>query len=420
MRCLTTPESNTYCGTSTLQDCLDGIRTILGSSAVDGTWIEEFERTCAEVVDCAHAVTFGAGRMALYAVLKALEIGPGDEVILPGFTCVVVPNAILYCGARPIYADIDPRTFNIDVEDVERKITPRTRAILAQHTFGLPCDVRAIRTLAHDRGIDVIEDWAHALGAQSDPGLEGCLRRIAFFSTDHTKVITTSTGGAVATDDDELAARLLAIQQATPFPSRIRTAQMVATLVTEHFLTHPRLYPIGKYVQALGIYLGLLRFFRDEGRVVKPPGYPERLTNVQARIGVSQLSRLTENVQYRRAMAHAYDNVLGLYSSMLRFSTPTHVFLRYSFLVTDREAVERAFDGVVKLDVWFTSVTAGRTKHLHEIGYVQGTCPVAEWVAQHIVNLPTHFRVANLPGILNVLTRLRRDQAGGMFTLPNT
>ena len=111
------------------------------------------------------AFAFWKGRVALYAILESLGIGPGDEVIMPGFTCVVVPNAVLYRGAIPIYVDIEETSFTMDVRDIEQKITSRTRAIIVQHTYGIPAEMDAIMAVAAQAGVAVIEDCAHALGS---------------------------------------------------------------------------------------------------------------------------------------------------------------------------------------------------------------------------------------------------------------
>ncbi|TBR22055.1 aminotransferase DegT, partial [bacterium] len=138
-----------YCifsGTNTWAECASALKSLAGlGPLLEGPAIEEYERRFAEAAGTRRAFSFAAGRHALYRLLEALDIGAGDEVILPAFTCVVVPNAILYRGARPVFVDIAPGTYNIDPSLIETKITPRTRAVIAQHTFGKLCDIDAVK-----------------------------------------------------------------------------------------------------------------------------------------------------------------------------------------------------------------------------------------------------------------------------------
>lgn len=397
-----------YSGTNTWQECELALRLLWHGRELDaGPHIQAYERRFAEAAGTEFAFSFASGRMGLYAMLEALKIGPGDEVIVPAFTCVVVPNAILYRGARPVYVDIGPRTFNIDVQKIEEKITHKTKAILAQHTFGLVCDIDAIAEIAERYGITVIEDGAHALGAVHGGRAVGSLTRVAFFSTDHSKVISTSTGGIVTTSDPDLARTLAAMQAGTPFLSRRRIRAILATFVAEYLLFHPGLYPVGKYAHGVLSKLRLWPYFYDELSLTKPARYPypARLSNAQAQIGLSQLALLDANLTWRRRLAKHYEAWIGAYQGLLNSDGSNHAFLRYTFLVDHRDAWEKHFSPVLDMGVWFRTIAGGRDHNLDEIGYAPGSCPVAEEVARHCVNLPTHQRIRR-PDLL--VERLRR------------
>src|SRR5438309_12079248 len=129
-----------------------------------GSAVDAFERALGQAVHAPHATAFGTGRVALWAILHALGLDEEDEVVLPGYTCVAVPNAVRFAGARPRYADIDPLTFNVTAETCERVLTRRTRALIVAHTYGLPAPMGELRELAEARGLYLIEDAAHALG----------------------------------------------------------------------------------------------------------------------------------------------------------------------------------------------------------------------------------------------------------------
>jgi dTDP-4-amino-4,6-dideoxygalactose transaminase len=370
----------------------------------DGQYIHDYEKVAARYHGVRYAFSFASGRMALYTILEALGIGKGDEVIVPAYTCVVVPNAIIYRGATPVYVDINPATFNIDPSKIEAKITPRTRAILAQHTFGLPCDLDEIIEIARKHGIAVIEDNAQALGAEYKGKKVGGIAQVGFFSSDHTKMISTSTGGMVTTDDRELAHRIDQIYHRCPFLSKSRIRKILFTFVAENFLYHPKLASIGMPLAFSCSKTGLFHFFLDEGKTEKPIDYPypARLSNIQAKIGIRQLRELEKNIAHRREIAQSYDGIFGLYPEQFDGSRTDrkHVFLRYSFLVDDPALVRKKFYKYLYLGDWFDSVALGRNRDFQKIFYREGECPIGEKVARHSVNLPTHPKIENPPKLI--------------------
>ena len=386
-----------FAGTNSVGEVGLALEALMGRIPMnEGPAIQEYERRFAEIVGVQHAFSFATGRMGLYALLEALDIGQGDEVIIPAFTCVVVPNAILYRGARPVYVDIDPHSYNIDAAKIEAQIGPKTRAIIAQHTFGLVCDIEDIQAIARRHNLIVLEDCAHALGARLGKHAAGSFGTAAFFSTDHTKVISTGTGGMVTTHDSGLAKALESIYLQTPFLPDRKVRMGLAAFVSEIPLFHSRVCVLGKSLNLLLWRLGLHQgYFLDELQMAKPTAYPypARLSNVQARIGLSQLASLSKNLAWRRNLARQYEIEVGAHEGLLEVDYANHAFLRYSFLVEDRKAWQGVLDNVMDPDVWFTSIAAGRDRNLEEIGYQPGSCPVAEYVAAHCVNLPTHLGV---------------------------
>jgi dTDP-4-amino-4,6-dideoxygalactose transaminase len=381
-----------FSGSSSLADGLLALRRLVSRGLVDGPDVGRYEGEFARAAGTEHAVSFGAGRMALFALLEALGIGPGDEVIVPAFTCVVVPNAIIYRGAVPVYADIDPQTYNIDAADVERRITSRTRAVIAQHTFGLVCDIERLNAVCSSHSIAVIEDAAHALGASHRGRKVGSLSRAAYFSTDHTKVISTGTGGMATTDDAELAVRLRRIQARTapPSPERVRASLLCAAL--EVVLMHPALYRVGSRV-FWRFAPWRLAFYLDELETDRPNEYPVRLSNAQSALGRAQLRRLEVNLAWRRRLGMTYEAEMGALTGRLEPGAANHAFLRYSFNASDRRAVEDRLASTLDMGRWFTSVVHGRDDHFEKVCYAVGSCPNAEFAAEHCVNLPTHQRV---------------------------
>ena len=333
--------------------------------------------------------------MALFAILEALGIGPGDEVIIPGFTCVVVPNAILYRGARPRYVDIDLRTFNIDPGRIEAAINPRTKALYAQHTFGLVCDIARIREIGRKHGLPVIEDAAHALGASFEGNPVGSLTEAAFFSTDSTKVINTRLGGVATTRDPRLDAALQRIHDATPWLSADRVRNIMRDFLAAVPSADPRFYWLGYLVNSLRGRCRRIFSFDDELETSRPTRYPypTRLSSFQAEIGNLQLETLDANLAHRCAIGTALEERFGVLVGLLAPGASNHAFLRYSFLVKDRAKVEARFAHNYELNVWFTSVLHGRSAGFERVGYTAGSCPNAEFAAAHVVNFPTHPRI---------------------------
>jgi perosamine synthetase len=405
-----------FAGSNTSLEAFHALPAALGLARVgDGPEIAEYESKFAGVAGTRHAISFAAGRMALFALLEALEIKSGDEVVLPAFTCVVVPNAVLYAGARPVYVDIDRSTYNLDPSQLERAITPRTKLIVAQHTFGLICDIDEIKRIAERHGIAVIEDSALALGATHNGRPAGSLARAAYFSTDHTKIISTGIGGMVTTDDDEIASRVRAIQHRSAFLPAWKARLSLLDFAIEAVATHPMLYRWLRFPYKVLWRLGFREaFFRDELSVELPTRYPYpgRLGRAHAQIGLSQLALLPANLAWRRRLGLLYEQTAGQMDGVLAPDATNHAFLRYSWDADDRAKVERIFKHVLEMNPWFTSVVHGRNHDLDAVGYVSGGCPNAEHAAAHCVNLPTHPRVSNpLPLVARLakVTGLKRS-----------
>lgn len=395
-------------GTTTLGDCAVAAGLLAGRGPlVDGPDLAAYEQEFARRVGVGHAVSVASGRVALYALLQAFGVGEGDEVLLQVPTHVVVPNAVRYLGARPVYVDCHLDSCNMDLDDAERKVTARTRALVLQHTFGLPADVDGALDLGRRHGIEVVEDCVHALGATYGGRPVGSHARSAFFSTEETKTITTVMGGMAVTDDADLAARLRAFQESCSWPSARLIRLYLVKYLLHHLLTEPTVYPYTRRVyEWTGKHQVAPEATSDEEkRGLLPDGYEQRLSNAQARLARRQLARLDDNVARRRAAVAEYARRLA----PLGFAPPVAppgadpAMVRYPVWVEDRDAALRATAGHFDLGKWFTSVLE-ESDAPGEVGYEPGSCPRAEAAARHLVNLPTHGRVG--PADLDTITRL--------------
>ena len=235
-----------------------------------GPKVAAFERAFAERHGVRHAFACSSCTTALHLILAAMEIGPGDEVIVPSFTWVATANAVLYCGARPVLVDVDRTTYNIDPAGIADKLSPRTRAIIAVHLFGLCADMDAIAAAAP--GIPIVEDAACASGASWHGQPAGSIGAAAAFSFHPRKSITTGEGGMLTTDDDKLAARVKLFK----FHGVSRDAwKAYGAAATAHYDT----------VLA---------------------GFKYNLTDIASALGIHQLRRLDGFIERRRQIAERY------------------------------------------------------------------------------------------------------------------
>jgi len=242
-----------------------------------GPRVEEFERAFAERVGAPEAVATTSCTTALHLALYASGIGPGDEVIVPSLSFIATANAVWHCGATPVFADVDPLTYNLDPADVERRLTSRTKAVMPVHQVGLPADMDGFMALAERHGLTLVEDAACAIGALHRGRPIGSLGPLACFSFHPRKVITCGEGGMIAVHDPEIAERLRRLRQHAMDQSAL--ARHAATdVVIEH-------YP--------------------------ERGWNARMTDLQAAVGLRQLDVLDVVLSERRRLAERYTEALA-------------------------------------------------------------------------------------------------------------
>jgi len=236
-----------------------------------GPKVRAFEELFAEKHQVKHAIAVTSATTALHLALVALDLGPGDEVIVPAFTWVATANVVLYCGATPVFVDIDPKTFNLDPEDLKKRLTPRTKAIIPVHLFGLCADIDAIKAVAPD--IPLVEDAACAAGAAYKGTPAGGLGIVGCFSFHPRKSVTTGEGGMVTTQDDALA-------------EKIRMLRNHGASISEEQRHHgPKPYLLPEF--------NLL-------------GYNYRMTDIQGAVGLVQLQKLDAFIEERARWAAFY------------------------------------------------------------------------------------------------------------------
>lgn len=399
-------EINFYFATLTFGECFSVLLALFRSylnkeDIVRGGYINKFEKEFSKYIGVDSAFSFGSGRVAFYAILKAIGVKAGDEVIVPSCTCAVVPNAILYCHAKPIYVDIEPHTFNIDIDKIEEKITRNTKIIVAQHTFGLPIDMDKLMKIAKRYNIIVVEDCAQALGAEYKGRKVGTFGNAAFFSFELSKDITTGWGGMAVTDDNAIKKALEVEQRKASFLDEKMIKKLSIQIIFSYFLYNPWNYWWGKYILMM---MYKTKFFissikEEEKKGKKYRRYFCRLSNIQAMIGLSQLHNLNNIKENRIKVAKKYVEMfkrVGISVNEADTSTYKPNYLRYTFLVDNRDECIKYFRKYqIELGQWFNKVIICTSLPLEQLNYQKGSCPNAEWFVEHSVNLPTHPRLSN-------------------------
>jgi dTDP-4-amino-4,6-dideoxygalactose transaminase len=377
-----------------------GLRHLLmPGRLVHGEELATYERLFAGAIGVAHGIAFSSGRVGFYGLLKSIGVAEGDAVLLQAPTHIVVANAIRYCGARPVYVDCTLRDFNMDSTRAREVLAreSRVKAIVVQHTFGIPADIDALLALARARGVVVIEDCVHALGARYRGRPVGGFGTGAFFSTEETKTISSTMGGMVVTDDDALAARMRVFQESCMPPPFGLAYRYVLKLLLYHLLMQPHIHRFARAAyEGAGSRLPLPRPTENaELRGLKPERYEQRLSNAQAALARRQLGRLEENIRHRSVIAAQYRKAfassgLGM-AQVAPQCEPSYV--RFPVLVADREAAVRALAPWLVAGTWFTSVLEEAVTPSAG-AYQSGSCPQAEYAAAHLINLPTHPRIS--------------------------
>jgi perosamine synthetase len=386
------------------------VRTVAGSGVLPcvahedgkgGQLMEDYEARFASIFGADyHAFSFWKGRVALYAILQSMALREHDEVILPGYTCVVVANAIRYAGAKPVYADITSGGFNLDPASVRERITSNTRALIVQHTYGIPADVPSLRTIAEEHGLELIEDCAHVLPGSNYHGqFLGSFGKAAFFSSQWSKPYTTGLGGMVIARDRELAERLERIQAKLQKPPLLQHAQLQFQYALYRQFFRPKFYwHSQKALHALS-KLGLLVGSSSSAELTgkRPSDFCWRMGTFQQRVGLAQMDKLEVNLSHRRALSRYYSETLRRHG--WRFDDHLNcietILLRFPLEVENKTRVlKESSRAGIELGSWFeTPLHPLLLADHHLVDYQLGSCPVAESTANKVVNLPLHERV---------------------------
>ncbi|HEY2836261.1 MAG TPA: UDP-4-amino-4,6-dideoxy-N-acetyl-beta-L-altrosamine transaminase [Rhizomicrobium sp.] len=353
------------------------VEALVSGWLTTGPRVSEFEQAFAAHVGAREGVAVNSGTAALHCAMRALGVGPGDEVIVPAITFAASANAALYEGAKPVFSDVEPETLLIDPASVARAITPRTRAIVAVDYAGQPADYDALRALAEPRGIKIVADACHAPGATYRGRAAGTLADISCFSFHPVKHLTTCEGGMTVTDDTAMAAHM----------RRFRNHG----IDSDH-----------RSREAAGAHA------YDMAEL----GFNYRLPDVQCALGLAQLKRLSGWVAARQKIARFYDAALASLAEAVPLKTHAcrehayHLYVVRLMAGIDRDKVFARLraDGI-GANVHYAPVYLH--SHYAGLGYKSGLCPKAETAARQIITLPMFpaMTEADVARVVGALTR---------------
>lgn len=339
-----------------------------------------------------YAIGFNSARSSLFAILRVLRIKPGDEIILQSFTCVAVPASIIAAEGRPVYVDINSN-LTIDIADLEKKITKKTKAILVQHTFGIPVNLTEVMAIAKKHKLYIIEDVAHTIGGTYKGKKLGTIGDVGFFSFGRDKAFSSVFGGMAITNNKELGKKLRTFQQRLQKPSFFWTLQQLFHPIA-FFIIMPlyNFLSTGKIILIVLQKLHLLSFpvFPEEKKGKLKPHFVQKLPNTLAYLALFQLKRLQEFNNRREEISAQYLKELDKFSINILYKQ-TAPFLRFPITVKKRDEFLSFFrKRGIYLGKWYSEIIDPKGVDFKKIYYRIGSCPNAEYIAKHIVNLPTY------------------------------
>jgi perosamine synthetase len=331
-----------------------------GAYWTTGPAAEEFESKISDYIGSEYCVTFNSGTSALHSILLAYGIAEGDEVIVPSFTFIATANAPLFTGAKPIFADIEEKTFGLDPQDVEKRITNRTRAIIPVHFGGSPCLINELKDIAEDHNLLLIEDAAESFGGMINNQKLGTFGDSAMFSFCQNKIITTGDGGCITTNSKDVYEKLKLIRS----HGRQETSNYFSSAEFMDYVTL---------------------------------GYNFRISDITAALGVSQINKVDRIIQMRRNNAKYLTNRLSSIEEISVINPPKgyfHVYQMYTIRVAggpqNRNALMKHLsDEGIGTKVYFHPV---HLMHFYrnKFGYKGGELPCTEELSNQVLSLPMY------------------------------
>ena len=357
---------------------------------------------------------YTSARGAIAAFLRSINIGMEDSVLLSSFTCLAVPSAVIACGAKPIYVDINPRSLNVDFENIQKAIRSNTKVIVLQHTMGRPIDkLEEICRFCRERGVLIIEDCALSVGTKNNGMPVGVKGDVAIFSLELSKTISCGWGGILINNNEYLEQAIDEDYKNTPEENLTTSCRKLLQVFLTGLLYSEYVYFIGKYIVALGYRIDFFKgsTTKQEFEGLIPPTFIRRLNGPQSSLAESQFRRLKNiSITNNRNFLDIQKSLEGAGLSVLQATSENQfsVSPRVVFFVSDpKRASDWFFTKGIELGTWFS----GSLSPLPIFNFDINFFPNAQFVSNHIVNLPCHNRLTkcDLAWLKNVIESFAKE-----------
>lgn len=349
-------------------------------------FIKELEEKIKTKFGFKHVFLTNSARAAFYLLLKALNFKASSQIAIQGFTCSAAINPILWNGLMPLYIDIDD-SWNLDPGDLKKKINPKTKAVVVQHSFGVPANIEAIKKVCREKELFLVEDLALSLGAKYQNKYCGTFSDAAYLSFGRDKVISSVFGGALITNDQKLAEKILPHYQNLRTPSIFWTYQQ---------LFHPLIFSLIMpfyHLKMIRLFLFVLQRFNLVSLPVTANFISAKLPNQLAVLALNQLNKLERFNANRKKIAKIYQKELNFPTQKTTKNTQP-VYLRYNFVNKNAQRIIKNLrKEKIYLGDWYSQPIDPPKTDLNLFHYKRGMCPKAERLAGSILNLPTHINI---------------------------
>jgi|TARA_B110001469_G_scaffold112991_1_gene116101 perosamine synthetase len=405
---------HSYLSKSELNQILD---LITNPKSDDEKLTLKFETNFAKLIGDGKSISFAAGRMAFYAYMKSLKIGNDDEIIIQSSNCSVMVNAILRIGAKPIFADIDINTMGTDPKSVRKLITSKTKLIVAQHSFGIPCEIDEIVKIGNKYNIKVLEDCALTVGSKYKGLTVGNWGDAALFSIDHSKPLNCMVGGLLYFNNDKLYWQIKKSRDKMPDLSKKHQIALYKQILFERKYYSPEKYSLGKFIELFFAFFSKLRkhqtvFLTDDYNhpnklQITNYSYPARLPVFISQLGLYELQYFKKNKVTRIQLLDDYIKIFknnnkshllpNAYFDKRNEIIPLRFFAYFSNKLEVYKYFSKVFDSQSS---WFQKPIIG-CDDIEDMGYITGSCINSEILSKKIINFPCTFDVKYKKDIQN-------------------
>ncbi len=357
---------------------------------------ERFIKKFNNSIGLKNSYAIDSARNGLYIFLQTLNLKESDEVLLQAYTCVALVNPILWAGATPKFVDCSKDDFNINISDLEKKITKKSKVLIVQHTFGKSADLNKLQKIAQKHNLILIEDCAHSLGTKYGDKFTGSFGDCSIFSFGRDKVISTTTGGILTVNNDKYLPTVRSMYNKLPESSGYwNFQQIIHPIILSIAKPTYNFFKLGRVIIALSIKLNLISkpILISERNGKKPSNEITKLSGSLCLIGLHQLNKLKKYNNHRIKLAKIYSRSLNKTIPKPKIDE-NHIYTRYTILLDNPDSIYNKFiKKNIQLGRWFNNIIIPKGINLENIGYKKNSCPNAEFLANKSINLPNGIQI---------------------------